>query len=471
MTGSIGLSDSSSAISNTGWGCSWDYDRYGNRWHQNAYNGSCPTPTFSFTQQNNRIDGYSYDAAGNLLSGGTHTYVYDAENRIVSGDNGSFTYVYDAQGRRVKRTGTENVEYLYDLGGSAVTTLSASDGSWIRGEIYAGGHHIGTYADSTTYFTHADWLGTERAHTQMDGGLHQWCTNLPFGDAQNCTGSDPSPRHFTGKERDSESGLDYFGARYYGSTMGRWLSADWSSTPLPVPYADLTNPQTLNLYGYVANNPIGHADIDGHDGDDKNGGAVPSEMTCGSGGPSSGCVGQPQPQSQEWSLEWQVKASSRFLGQEVKGAWEATGGAMLDLGKSLLNGEAEKNIVTTATWLATSPGRIGEALKEGGHEIAQTAQAAKSGDPHAIGEVVGIVAALAYTAGNVRIRAPYPNSGGGGLNVLNTPTRGSHMQFDIAPIQKGGPYRPHVDITIKKPGVPSGPGSNLIRPIRHWPWQ
>lgn len=57
--------------------------------------------------------------------------------------------------------------------------------------------------------------------------------------------------HFTGKERDSETGLDYFGARYYGSNMGRWLSPDWAATATAVPYADFGDPQSLNLYGYV----------------------------------------------------------------------------------------------------------------------------------------------------------------------------------------------------------------------------
>ena len=68
----------------------------------------------------------------------------------------------------------------------------------------------------------------------------------------------------TGKERDAESGLDYFGARYYGSTMGRWLSPDWSAKPAAVPYAELENPQSLNLYSYVLNNPLDRTDPDGH---------------------------------------------------------------------------------------------------------------------------------------------------------------------------------------------------------------
>jgi RHS repeat-associated protein len=67
-----------------------------------------------------------------------------------------------------------------------------------------------------------------------------------------------------GKERDTESGLDYFGARYYGSSMGRWMSPDWADNPEPVPYAELSNPQTLNLYSYVENNPLRSRDADGH---------------------------------------------------------------------------------------------------------------------------------------------------------------------------------------------------------------
>ena len=68
----------------------------------------------------------------------------------------------------------------------------------------------------------------------------------------------------TGKERDSESGLDYFGARYYGSALGRFTNPDWSKTPDPIPYADLGNPQSLNLYTYVLNRPLTSFDRDGH---------------------------------------------------------------------------------------------------------------------------------------------------------------------------------------------------------------
>jgi RHS repeat-associated protein len=69
---------------------------------------------------------------------------------------------------------------------------------------------------------------------------------------------------FTGKERDAESNLDNFGARYYGSSMGRFMTPDWAAKPTAVPYAHYGNPQSLNLYSYVQNNPTTVGDPDGH---------------------------------------------------------------------------------------------------------------------------------------------------------------------------------------------------------------
>ena len=68
----------------------------------------------------------------------------------------------------------------------------------------------------------------------------------------------------TGKERDAESGNDYFGARYYASSVGRFMSPDWSAKVEPVPYSKLDDPQSLNLYAYVGNNPLSRVDPDGH---------------------------------------------------------------------------------------------------------------------------------------------------------------------------------------------------------------
>jgi len=80
----------------------------------------------------------------------------------------------------------------------------------------------------------------------------------PFGQEPDAT-SDPNHYKFTGKERDAESGLDYFGARYYASSMGRFMTPD----PSGLAYADPTNPQSLNLYSYAINNPLKYIDPTG----------------------------------------------------------------------------------------------------------------------------------------------------------------------------------------------------------------
>lgn len=69
---------------------------------------------------------------------------------------------------------------------------------------------------------------------------------------------------FTGKERDAESGLDNFGARYNSSQYGRFMTPDWAAKPTTVPYAEFGDPQSLNLYSYVRNNPLTRFDSDGH---------------------------------------------------------------------------------------------------------------------------------------------------------------------------------------------------------------
>jgi len=141
------------------------------------------------------------------------------------------------------------------------------NGAMTRIEIYGGDRHLATYdiASNATYFIHGDWQGTERVRSKYDGTSYETCSNLPFGDGQQCVGAtDVSPLHFTGKMRDTETNLDYFGARYFSSGMGRWMSPDWAAKPTTVPYAQFGDPQSLNLYDYVSNSPVSKQDGDGH---------------------------------------------------------------------------------------------------------------------------------------------------------------------------------------------------------------
>jgi RHS repeat-associated protein len=243
------------------------YDIAGNRWQQNGPHMMTLSFTGNNTTNNNRADGLLYDASGNLLSDGIYCYAYDAENRITQVSlptcpNGSIvaSYVYDANGRRVRKTVSgASVDFLYDLGGREIAEINSS-GAPNRVEVYAGSRHLATYsyANNTTYFNHSDWLGTERLRTNVSGGIYETCSSVAFGDGLTCSGSDPSTMHFTGKERDSESGLDNFGFRYYGSSMGQFMSPDDGTDQHP------DKPQSWNLYTYGRNNPLVFTDPTGH---------------------------------------------------------------------------------------------------------------------------------------------------------------------------------------------------------------
>ena len=277
-------------------GASWKqnflYDRFGNRQfvagttfpaQLNASNNPLINPN------NNRIDTvasgqtiYSYDGVGNLTHDAAgHTFGYDAENKQRTYDggattNGGATYYYDGGGQRVKKV----------VGGpTMVTTVFVYN---IAGQLiaeYGGAPGLG----GTSYMT-SDTLGSPRVITGPNQAIKARHDYLPFGEELFGTGgrtpqqgygaSDGVRQHFTSKERDNETSLDYFGARYYSSTQGRFTSPDEftggpdelyyfvdDASANPTFYADLRKPQSLNKYQYAFNNPLRYVDPDGHDAD------------------------------------------------------------------------------------------------------------------------------------------------------------------------------------------------------------
>jgi RHS repeat-associated protein len=133
--------------------------------------------------------------------------------------------------------------------------------------VFFGGKRVAhrTVSSGNIYYYAEDFIGSSRVIIQA--GQTSVCYDAdfyPFGGERTITNNCPQNYKFQGKERDTETGNDDFGARYYSSSFGRWLSPDWSAVPAPVPYADLTNPQTLNLYQFVKNDPETFTDVDGH---------------------------------------------------------------------------------------------------------------------------------------------------------------------------------------------------------------
>lgn len=144
-------------------------------------------------------------------------------------------------------------------------------------------------ASGSALFYAEDLLGSSRVIVQSNGTLCYDADFTPFGGEKSYTSTCPQNYKFEGKERDTETGNDDFGARYYTWRFGRWLSSDWSAVPVAVPYANLNNPQTLNLYSMVSDDPESFADLDGHAG----GGPGENSARCGNTAPSAewACVG------------------------------------------------------------------------------------------------------------------------------------------------------------------------------------
>ena len=269
------------------YGC-WSYDSFGNRLSESISTTPCtstPLPLTSwanynannqFTATSQALGGVPYDASGDVLNDGKNQYLYDAEGRIcavastpIPGMTVMTGYLYDADGTRVAKGSitawscdpavsgfhTTN-DYILGLGGEQVTEMGVDTTgatntlAWQHTNVWAGGKLLATYDNNGLHFYFDDPLGTRRVQTDYAGVVEKDCASLPYGDGETCAPT-PTEHLFTGKERDTESGNDYFEARYYSSAMGRFMSPD----PL-LNSGRPDDPQTWNRYSYVLNNPL-----------------------------------------------------------------------------------------------------------------------------------------------------------------------------------------------------------------------
>ena len=261
------------------WSQNYSYDQYGNRAVTGYIINSALTPQSlsAFNAATNRIIASSYDTSGNQTQDQAGRLVaYDAENHQTNFNSGIGTYSYDCDGRRVQKTdSTGTTVFVYDV---ATRLIAEYHSDPVPPPAGGGG---------TSYLI-TDHLGSTRVVTDSSGNVKARYDYLPFGEeiptdkrpvGIGYGGSDSTKQKFTQKERDIESGLDYFLARYYSSAHGRFTSpdeftggpdefydfADKSATN-PTFYADLTDPQSLNKYQYCYNNPLLYIDPNGHQG-------------------------------------------------------------------------------------------------------------------------------------------------------------------------------------------------------------
>jgi RHS repeat-associated protein len=239
------------------WGLSMSYDRYGNRAAQTVTAGTGPSNPVGMDVSTNHIVGLGYDANGNITNDGSNTLVYDAENRTISttSSSSSGTYTYDGSSLRIKKVagGTTTV---YVFSGSKVIAEyenGASPATPSREYVYSGSALLAKIDPTGTKYYHQDQL-SDRLVTDSSGNLVAQVGHFPFGESWYNASNDKLI--FTTYERDSESGNDYALARNYVNRVGRFSSPDSMS-------GSIGDPQSLNRYSYVTDDPIDLSDPEG----------------------------------------------------------------------------------------------------------------------------------------------------------------------------------------------------------------
>ncbi len=269
---------------------------------------------YTYGELNGRIDGsqagphavtslsdgsaFTYDLNGNMVSvstpNKTTSYQYDVQNRLTAvrsqgTGQASFLvseYKYDGDGGRTKKIVYHRDKAAYCLTVDAmlfnmygfnlpatdanttvettryVGNLYEDNGSRQTKYIYMGGTRIaGADNQGNVFYFHADHLGSTNILTDRWGGQREVTEYDPFGQiVRHDQGGVPKMltwNYYTGKALDDESGLMYYGARYYNQKLGRFITPD---TIVQAP----SNPQTLNRYSYCGNNPVNMVDPTGH---------------------------------------------------------------------------------------------------------------------------------------------------------------------------------------------------------------
>jgi RHS repeat-associated protein len=270
----------------------YSYDAVGNRIEETITQRYTTDISYSYYSNSSRLkervtdDGektaYVYDNNGNLIKKGTGytisgdgvtltpdgehwEYEYDLLDRLTKVKKNGVTvtsYTYNHEGLRIKKENLESTTY-HTFGLNGEVLYEQEDTGYME-YIYVGGQHFARVDGdvisglSTTYFYHTDHLGSVVLVTAETGQII-WSTEYtPFGSITleegqlDFTGA----IKFTGKDLDEDTGLYYYNARWYDAEIGRFISADTYK-------GELENPQTLNLYVYVANNPLIYVDPSG----------------------------------------------------------------------------------------------------------------------------------------------------------------------------------------------------------------
>jgi RHS repeat-associated protein len=256
-----GLDRLTSASCNS-WSHSYSYDKAGNRAGKDSV-----TYTINVVNEVTALsDGtsFTYDDNGNRTQkakgNDTWDYTYDYANRLTAVEENSETigeYAYDGYGRRIQAT-ENNVTTTYVYSGLDVVYEATSTGTacYIYGPTGRLAKRTTVDEESSIFYYSGDHLGSTRLATDESGNIVVAITYHPFGEVSIQEGTEHYT--FTGKELD-ETGLYYYGARYYDPDLGRFITRDSIK-------GYISTPQSLNRFAYCQNNPLKYVDPWGEHG-------------------------------------------------------------------------------------------------------------------------------------------------------------------------------------------------------------
>jgi RHS repeat-associated protein len=240
----------------------YSYDAIGNiltkggiqYFYEDANHPSFVTRTFDPATSTTKL--YTADPNGNTLTGAGRSFAWTPDNRVESVTMGGTTTMdYDYTGQRVKKTNGNSVT-LYPFAGYEIDPIGTKTKFFRVGTEMLAAKQSPVVNPEKKLFYHNDHLGGVNVITDFSGNKVQLNEYDPWGKVSRTEGNVDPEKRFTGQILDPESGLYYYGARYYDPELARFISPD-PIVPSP------GDPQTLNRYSYARNNPVKYIDPSG----------------------------------------------------------------------------------------------------------------------------------------------------------------------------------------------------------------
>jgi len=243
------------------WGQTFSFDAFGNISKTGTNGGISFQPTYASTNRYSTLPAATptYDANGNLLNDGFHTYTWDADGNAVTVDSIGLTY--DALDRMVEQnSGGSYTQFVYGPDGGKLALMNGQTLSRARVPLPGGGRAVYTSGPTLLRYWRPDWQGSVRLATNPDRTIYADGAFAPYGEQYASSGMIGD---FTGQVSDTVWDMYNFPFREYQYIQGRWISPD----PAGLGAVDPANPQTWNRYAYVTNNPLALIDPLGLDPD------------------------------------------------------------------------------------------------------------------------------------------------------------------------------------------------------------